>query len=51
MVQLRDLTELRLRDLWQEVKTEDDWWGEIKVQTLMGVKQLLKGAMQEEILE
>ena len=27
MVQVKDLTELSLRDLWEEVKDEDDWWG------------------------
>ena len=28
MVKVKDLTELSLRDLWEEVKDEDDWWGE-----------------------
>lgn len=51
MVQVKDLTELRLKDLWGEVKEEEDWWGEIKGQTLRVVKRLLEGAMQEEILE
>jgi len=51
MVMIKDMTELTLKDLWQEVKEEDDWWGEIKGQTLRVVKRLLEGAMQEEILE
>ena len=51
MVQVRDLTELTLRDLWREVKGEGDWWGDLKVQTLGVVKRLLEGAMEEEILE
>lgn len=51
MVQVRDLTELRLKDLWVEVKGEEDWWGEVKGQTLRVVKRLLEGLMQEEILE
>ena len=51
MVQVRDLTELRLKDLWREVKGEDDWWGEVKGQTLRVVKRLMEEAMQEEILE
>lgn len=51
MVQVKDLTELRLRDLWREVKEEDDWWGDFKGETLRVVKRLLEGAMQEEILE
>jgi hypothetical protein len=27
MVQAKDLTELRLKDFWDEVKDEDKWWG------------------------
>ena len=46
MVQVKDLTELSLRDLWEEVKDEDDWWGDMKQQTLRGVKRLLEGAME-----
>ena len=38
MVQVRNLTEIRLRDLWREVQSEDDWWGEVKGQTLRVVK-------------
>ncbi len=34
MVQIRDLTELTAKDLWQEVKGEEkDWWGELKEET------------------
>lgn len=51
MVQVKDLTELTLRDLWQEVKGEDEWWGDLKVETLRVVKRLLEGAMEEELLE
>ena len=43
---VQDLTELSLRDLWEEVKDEDDWWGDMKQQTLRGVKRLLEGAME-----
>ena len=49
MVQVKDLTELTLRDLWQEVKDEDDWWGELKGQTMRLVKRFLESAMEEEI--
>lgn len=51
MVQVRDLTELTLRDLWREVKGEDGWWEDLRIQTLGVVKRLLEGAMEEEILE
>jgi len=29
MYQVKDLTQLTVKDLWQEVKSEEDWWGEI----------------------
>ena len=41
MVQVRDLAELRARDLWSEVKDEDEWLGEIK-----GLS-VLESAMEE----
>ncbi len=52
MVQVKDLTELTLRDLWREVKEdEEDWWGDLKEETLRVVKRLLESAMEEELLE
>ena len=51
MVQVKDLTELSLRDLWREVKEEEDWWGDLKQETLRVVQRLLEGAMEGELLE
>ena len=51
MVQVKDLTELTVGDLWREVKDEDEWWGEIKELSVRGVKRLLESAMEEELLE
>lgn len=52
MVQVRDLTELKVEDLWREVKgDEEEWWGDIKQETLRAVKRLLESAMEEELLE
>ena len=51
MVQVRDLTELTVGDLWSEVKDEDEWWGEVKRMSMRGVKRLLESAMEEELLE
>ena len=32
MVQVKDLTELKLEDLWREVKWDDeDWWSDLIV--------------------
>jgi len=52
MVQAKDLTELKVADLWREVKgDEEDWWGDVKQETLRMVKRLLESAMEEELLE
>jgi len=52
MVQVRDLTELKVEDLWREVKgDEEDWWGDLKQETIRVVKRLLESAMEEELLE
>lgn len=52
MVQVKDLTELKVEDLWREVKgDEEDWWGDLKQETLRVVKRLLESAMEEELLE
>lgn len=52
MVQVRDLTELKVEDLWREVKwDEEEWWGDIKQETLRAAKRLLESAMEEELIE
>ncbi len=51
MVQVRDLTELKVKDLWREVKDEEEWWGEVKGESLRVVKRLLESAMEEELME
>ena len=52
MVQVKDLTRLKIEDLWWEVKwDEDDWWGDIEQETVRIVKRLLESAVEEELLE
>lgn len=51
MVMVKDLTQLTLKDLWREVKDEEDWWGEINERTLHMVKLILEGSLEEELLE
>ena len=51
MVEVKDLTEVTVEDLWKEVKDEDEWWGEIKSLSMRGVKRLLESAMESELLE
>ena len=48
---VKDLTELKLSDLWREVKSDEDWWGDLKGETLRVVKRLLESYMEEELLE
>jgi transposase-like protein len=50
MAQVRDLTQLTVKDLWREVKDEEEWWGELKQETLRVVQRLLEGAMEGELL-
>jgi len=51
MVMVKDLTQLTLRDLWKEVKSEEDWWRDINERVLGMVKLILEGSLEEELLE
>ena len=51
MVQVKDLTELVVRDLWRKVKEGVEWWGELKQENLRIVQRLSGGAMEGEFLE
>jgi hypothetical protein len=51
MVMVKDLTELTLKDLWREVKDEEDWWGEISERTLDMMELILESSLEEELLE
>jgi putative transposase len=51
VVQIKDLTEVTLADLWREVKEEEDWWGDLNAQTLQMVKRLLESTMEQEFME
>jgi len=50
MAMVKDLTEITLKDLWKEVKEEEDWWGGIKEDTQRLIKRLLESTMDEEII-
>jgi len=50
MVQVKDLTQLTIKDLWHEVKDEEDFWGELKQTTTRGLKVLLETVMDEELV-
>jgi len=51
MTVVRDLTELRLKDLWAEVKDEDRWWGDLKQETVRAVKSFLETTMECQLTE
>ena len=51
MHQVKDLTKLTVKDLWQEVKSEEEWWGEINERVLGMVKLILERSLEEELLE
>lgn len=53
MARVVPLTETRLADLWREVKDQDseDFWGELKAETLGIVKRLLEACLEEEMIE
>jgi len=51
MVMVKDLTELTLKDLWKEVKDEEEWWEDISEHTLRMVKAILESSLEEELLE
>ena len=48
---VKDLTQLTLKDLWKEVKDEEDWWGDTGERTLHMVKLILESSLEEELLE
>jgi putative transposase len=51
MSQVKDLTTLTVKDLWKEVKGEEEWWGEISERVLGMVKLILERSLEEELIE
>lgn len=51
MVTVKDLTQLTVKDLWKEVKGEEEWWGEINERVLGMVKLILERSLEEELIE
>jgi len=51
MVQVKDLTEIRVRDLWREIKDEEDWCGDLKEESLRVVRRQMQSAMEERLQE
>ena len=51
MVEVKDLTQLTLKDLWHEVKSEEDFFGDLREPMLTGLKVVTQTAMDAELLE
>ena len=51
MYQVKDLTKLTVKDLWKEVKSEQEWWGDINERVLGMVKLILESSLEDELLE
>ena len=51
MNQVKDLTQLKVTDLWKEVKSEEEWWGDINERILGMVRTILESSLDSELLE
>lgn len=51
MVQVKDLTQLTVADLWKEVKDEEAWWHDISAHALRVVQTLLEETLEAELVE
>jgi putative transposase len=51
VVKVKDLTELKVTDLWKEVKSEEEWWGDINERILGMVRTILESSLEGELLE
>lgn len=51
MYQVKDLTQLTVKELWKEVKSEQEWWGEINERVLGMVKLILESSLENELIE
>jgi putative transposase len=51
MNQVKDLTQLKVTDLWKEVKSEQEWWGDINERILGMVRTILESSLESELLE
>jgi transposase-like protein len=51
MVEVKDLTQITIKDLWREVKNEEDFWGDLSEIVLRGLKVIAETVMESELLE
>jgi len=48
MQSTKALTDLRVSELWAEVKSEDQWWGDLRGRVSLMVRSSVEGAIEEE---
>jgi transposase-like protein len=50
-LQQKALSELTVSELWKEIKvTEEEIWGDLKIETQVFLKRILEGAMEVEVM-
>jgi putative transposase len=45
---MKQLSDLTITDLWKEVKSEDQWWGDLRGRVSLMVRSSVEGAIEEE---
>lgn len=51
MQSLKGLSELKVSELWKEIKvTEEDLWGDLKIEAQVFLKRILEGTMEDEVM-
>lgn len=52
MQSVKGLSELTVSDLWKEIKvSEEDLWGDLKVEVQVFLMRILEGAMEDEVMD
>ena len=52
MQSVKGLTELTVSELWKEIKvSEEELWGDLKIEAQVFLKRILEGAMEDEVME
>jgi transposase-like protein len=51
-LQVKPLSELKVSELWEEIKvTEEEIWGDLKMEAQVFLKRVLEGAMEDEVMD
>ncbi len=51
-MQVKTLSEVTVSELWKEIKvTEEEVWGDLKIEAQLFLKRILEGSMEEEVMD